>query len=434
MAIAAILLQGCLGSGGNSAPAPTNVQVVAKDSRVVVTWDMSPGVEYWIFKAYGNGVTPKNCSVMPLCSTTVKVTSPTAIWGLYNKSALTAPYTPYSFSINGRTNGGPGGAGSPAVSALPRFAGETWSAGTLPAPTTSDIRGVTYGASGAKFVAVGTAGALYSGVVTTSAAATGLTGITWTAFTNPLPTTNLYGASYDAAHAKFLAVGAGGTVIAHVPSSSATAWTQLVDSKTSQDLYALANNGAGLTVATGAAGTIITSSDGAAWTAQTSGTANALNAVTYGYDSVNARYIFVAVGAAGTVIYSTDGVTWTPATASGTWPTLRGVTYGLAAGVFVAVGDGGTVLTSPDGITWTAQISTSIPTGTQLNAVTYSVGRRFIAVASDGNIYYNEYANLGVNWTAVTPKATTSPLYSVTTGGLYDYEVVGASGLNFYAD
>lgn len=421
-AVAAMFLQGCIGSGGNSAPAPTNVTATAKDAHAIIAWDMAPGVEYWLYSAAGSGVTPSNCSLMSLCTTSIKVTSPITVWGLYNG-------TQYSFSINGRTNGGPGGAGSPAVHATPRLSGTTWSAGATTVTGSSDLRGVAYGASGAKFVAAGTSGALYSGTVSTSTA--GLTGIIWTALTNPLPATDLYAVGYDAAHAKFLAVGAGGAVIAHTPSSS-TAWTQLA-SNTTNTLYAIANNGAGFNVATGAGGTIITSSNGVAWTVQTSGTTNALNAVTYGYDNTNARYVFVAVGAAGTILYSTDAITWTAAT-SGTSAVLKGVTYGLAASTFVAVGANGTVLTSPDAITWTAQAATTIPSGTQLNAVTYSASRRFIAVANDGNIYYNEYANAGVTWAAATPQAVASPLHAIATGALFDYATVGAGGTNLYAD
>jgi photosystem II stability/assembly factor-like uncharacterized protein len=98
--------------------------------------------------------------------------------------------------------------------------------------------------------------------------------------------------------------------------------------------------------------------------------------------------------------------------------------------VFVAVGASGTVLTSPDGITWTQQ--TSIPSAT-LNAVTYSSGRRFVAVAADGSVYYSEYTNAGVTWTQAVA-ATGIALNAVTPGGLYDYSAVGISGLNLYAD
>lgn len=417
-AAAAMFLQGCFGAGGGSSAAPpTNVVVAAKDSRVVVTWDMVPGVQYWVWKAAGTvGVTPQTCSSMPLCTTAVNVSSPATISGLVNGQA-------YSFTINGRISGGPGGQGSPAVSATPRLAGATWSTGT--ALGSNNLRGVAYGAM---FVAVGDGGASYSGTVNPS---TG--GITWTAL-NSGTTLNLNAVNYDSTHSKYLGVGAAGTLIALTPASSATAWAPLT-SVTSQPLYALANNGTGFTVATGANGTIITSGDGTSWAdhTSTSGTTRNLYGVAYGYDSTNARNVFVAVGAAGTVVYSVDGVTWSAAT-SATPNDLKSVTYGSAAGVFVAVGTNGTVLTSPNGITWTAQPSTTIPATTLLNSVTFSVGRRFVAVADDGNIFYSEYSSAGTIWTQVTPQPTSSPLYAITTGGLYDYSAVGSSGLNLYSD
>jgi hypothetical protein len=70
------------------------------------------------------------------------------------------------------------------------------------------------------------------------------------------------------------------------------------------------------------------------------------------------------------------------------------------------------------------------------------VGRRFVAVAEDGNIYYSEYYTSGttvgngaVTWSQVTPApVATHPLYAITNGGLYDFSAVGASGTNQYAD
>ena len=35
--------------GGDSAPAPTNVVALAGESSVTVSWDVVPGVEYWVF-------------------------------------------------------------------------------------------------------------------------------------------------------------------------------------------------------------------------------------------------------------------------------------------------------------------------------------------------------------------------------------------------
>jgi hypothetical protein len=437
-AVAAVYLQGCIGSGGNSASPPTDVHVVPKDSRVVVTWTMLPGVEYWIFKAAGDGVTPKNCSSMSLCTITLQATSPASIPALLND-----PYS-YSFSINARTNGGPGGAGSPAILVTPRLSGKTWNVGATTVTGTSELLGVTYGASGAKFVATGTSGALFSGILSWTSTGAGL--ITWTPMTNPLPSTlpstTFNAVNYDAVHAEFLAVGSSGSVIGHVPSSS-TVWTKQT-SYTPNELFALANNGAGFTVAVGAGGTIITSGDGSTWTPRTSGPPNALHGVAYGYDSTTPGYAFVAVGDAGTILYSKeDGADWTtpvtlsPSTAQNFKSVTFGAAYGSVAGVFVAVGAGGVVYTSSDGRNWTQQTATTIPATTQLNAVTYSASYaaagRFIAVGEDGNVYYNEYSNLGVNWTAA-PQVTTTPIRAVSTGALFDYMAVGTNGLNLYAD
>ncbi len=427
-AAATLSLTGCFGGGSSSAAPPTNVAVVAKDSRVVVTWDMQPGVQYWIWKAAAADVTPQTCSQLPLCTTLINVSSPATISGLTNG-------TLYSFSVNSRINGGPGGAGSPAVSATPRLAGATWSSGT--ALGSSALRGVTYGAM---FVAVGDGGQSYSGTLNSS-----INGITWTPLTN-VPST-LNAVNYDGAHAKYLSVGTNGTVMALTPATSSTIWTAQTPA-TPNTLYALANNGTGFTVAVGAGGTIITSGDGTSWTLQSSATAlttQPLYGVAYGLNSSTAQNVFVAVGAAGTVLHSVDGVTWAAGTVLPSTPNdLRGVTYSASNGAFLAVGANGTVLTSSDGANWTKVSATvQTPTGTSLgalasslNSVTFSAGRRFVAVSSDGNIFYSEYISAGATWIQVTPAVTanTNPLYAVATGGLFDYSAVGVSGLNFYAD
>lgn len=443
-AFAAIIMQGCIGTGGSSAPPPNNVVVVAKDSRAVVTWDTVPGVEYWLFRANGSGVTPENCSSMPLCLSDLNVTSPATVASLVND-------LPYSFSINGRTDGGPGGAGSLAVSGTPRKAGATWNAPvTAVIPGTTVLRGVAYGASGTKFVAAGEGGALYSGVVNTNAAATGLTEIVWTALTNPLSATNFNAVNYDVARAKFVAVGAGGKVIANVPSVDAV-WTEHT-SGTNEHLHAVANNGAGVSIAAGDHGKIIYNADGGAlWTVATAvpsaATAISLYGAAYG-NSTLAQNVFVAVGASRTLLYSTDsGVNWLAGTCSCTGtPDLKAVTYGglNASGnsIFVAVGAGGTVLTSENGINWTQLTTTGILSTSNLTSITYSTGRRFVAVADDGNVYYSDYYNTGtttgngaVTWTQVTPSpVSASPLHAVATGGLFDYLTVGAGGVNLYAD
>ena len=149
---------------------------------------------------------------------------------------------------------------------------------------------------------------------------------------------------------------------------------------------------------------------GQLWTSQTSGTANALNAVAFG------GALFVAVGNAGTILTSPDGIAWTPQS-SGTAEHLRGVTHN--GSLFCAVGDAGTILTSPDGIAWTPQSS---GTANALYAVAFG-GGLFIAVGASGTILTSA---AGVAWTPQS-SGTAVTLYGVThASGLY--VAVGASG------
>ncbi len=455
-AVAAMFLLGCIGSGGNSAPAPTNVAALAKDTRVVLTWDSSSGIVYWLFKAAGAGVTPSNCSKISLCTTTINATAPMSVWGLYNGLL-------YSFSINSRQSGGPGGAGSPAVEATPSIAGQLWEPAYGVTAGTADLRGLAYGASGTKFVAAGLGGALYSGAVatvssvTTPARAMGSSYIGWTSLAANLPAavsaTDFQAVHYDAYRSSFYSIGAGGVVISNAPASTAAWAGGQISAANGKTLYAMAGNGAGFLVAVGAGGTIITSSDGTTWADHTfsfaPGAQKDLYSVTYGYDTTNAAYRFVAVGAAGTVLWSSDGVTWNDVTsASATTANLKGVTVGgydatTGYALFTAVGESGTVITSLTGLTWASQATTSnIPATSNLNSVVFYGTRRFMAAASDGNIYYSEYTVPATGMVWVAAKAVTtgsapvavSPLYAVATGALYDYAAVGAGGENWYAD
>jgi len=95
-------------------------------------------------------------------------------------------------------------------------------------------------------------------------------------------------------------------------------------------------------------GAIITSTDAVTWVGQTSGTNNALLAITRN------NSLLAAVGAKGTILTSTDGQTWTIAI-SGTKYTLSSISWNGA--VFVAVGEAGTIVTSVDGTNWTTQTS-----------------------------------------------------------------------------
>ena len=150
--------------------------------------------------------------------------------------------------------------------------------------------------------------------------------------------------------------------------------------------------GAGLHVAVGADGTILTSPDGVTWNRRDSGTTATLNAITWGGGQ------FVAVGS-GTILTSPDGVTWTPRD-SGT--ALKGISWG--GGQFVVAGSRGTILTSLDGVTWTKRDS---GTTADLTAITWS-GSQFVAVG--GTVLTSPD---GVTWTVITA----ARLIGITWGG-----------------
>jgi hypothetical protein len=334
----------------------------------------------------------------------LKASSPYVLTGLINDLS-------YSFSVNGRTNGGPGGPGASPIVVTPRLAGSLWTVG---APVTggTNLRGLTYGATAVTastasintFVAAGTGGAVYSsldGNSWSSAIATG--------------GRNINAAAY---FGTFKLVGDGGLVLL---SADAATWTTQT-SGTTQNLYAIASNYLNLNVAVGANGTIITSLDGVTWTPATnSATSRDLYAVNY--SPLNGG-IWLAVGAGGTMVQSTDGLTWQNVTTN-TLADLRGITYGITsvltgAAAITVVGASGTVLTSADGTSWTGQV---LPGARTLNAVTF--GTQFVAVGAGGTIFVSSDA---VNWTP-TPTATVQDLYAIARGTL-SYSAVGVAGSN----
>jgi photosystem II stability/assembly factor-like uncharacterized protein len=423
--VASILSSGC-GSGGSPAPAPTGVNVVAGDTQAIVSWTATPGVEYWIFSAVGSGITPQNCSFMLNCKVQVAA-SPAVVSGLTNGNQ-------YSFTVNGRTNSGPGGPGSPAVQATPRPAGTLWN--SQPAIGTADLHGITYGEA---FVAVGVGGALFSSS----------DGVTWTPAVNPVPANNLNAVTYYGG--AYIAVGNAGVILR---STDGKNWKQQAIGVTTNDLYAITNNGgqAGF-VAVGANGTILASADGTIWSAKTSGTTNTLYGITYGVIAGSGEY--VAAGAAdtttgaGTLLYSANAAAWTPVPALPGYD-LKGVAYGdpkLAYGFntpgttsslpplpppsFVAVGANGTLVSSTDGKNWT---SGSLPAANLVTAVTYA--HQFVAVDDVGNVFTSPD---GTNWGVGPVQNLATPLYAVTHvqftkgqyRGQYGLDCVGASGADF---
>ncbi|HZQ59907.1 MAG TPA: hypothetical protein VFC24_01080 [Casimicrobiaceae bacterium] len=375
-----VLLSGC--GGGSSASPPTEISATPGDAQVTITWNAESGVDYWIFYAPDPTIGPSNFVNVANAKVLRNASSPQVIAGLTN--GLT-----YYFSINGRTNNGPGGSASPTVSATPRLAGAVWTVNTP--LTSSNLNGLAFGAVG--FVAVGAGGQMFSS----------LDGRTWVTQTSGV-TSDLN--AIVSVNGVYVGVGNNGIT---VRSTDGVTWTNAVASPNT--LYAMAREGSSY-VAVGAAGTVVTSSSsGNDWAAQNSGTSVNLRGIAFNGS------VFVAVGDNGTVLSSSDLVTWTPQV-SGVTATLRSIAFGLTR--FVAVGDGGTIITSTDGVTWTVDTD---PTTDTLNSVV--AGSQFIAAGVNGRILTSPD---GVNW-SVAASNTTATLFGLAWSGSA-YAAVGAAGTN----
>lgn len=389
------LLAACGGSSGSSADAPPDFKVVAGDGSVTISWTAEPEVVYWIFYGPGSNITTTNWSTTG-GRVIAGATSPQVITGLINDST-------YSFTINGRKNGGPGGSGAPTQVAVPRLSGANWA---VNAPLgTATLRGISSGAtvSGFAKLSVGDGGALYANIASGAA----------TQPTNPASPLDINGACY--ATAGFVTVGANGSSLY---SADAIAFTSNT-TNTAATLNGCTSNGIGAYVAVGNGGALITATDGKTWAAQNTGTTADLLAAAYG------NGLYVAVGKGGTIITSTDGATW-KTVASGTTADLRGVAVGILNALttpsyfYVAVGANGALVTSADGATWTSQAPISTR---DLEDVIF--GGQFVAVGAGGTILTSPD---GLAWTARTSN-TANDLFGVTRT-LTGYSIVGAQGTN----
>src|SRR5439155_14237810 len=141
-------------------------------------------------------------------------------------------------------------------------------------------------------------------------------------------------------------------------------------------------SGATIYVAVGDGGTIFRSTDNlVTWIP-----AAARNTTSHLYNVSFPDGTFVATGASGTLLTSTDASTWTPQI-SNTPNALRGATFGTgSAGTssYVAVGDSGTIVTSTDGTTWSLAPP---PLSQDLRAIHF--GSRFVAVGRRGAVVYS---------------------------------------------
>jgi uncharacterized repeat protein (TIGR01451 family) len=218
-------------------------------------------------------------------------------------------------------------------------------------------------------------------------------------------TNTLFSLTY--ALSQYVAVGASGTVIT---SSNLVAWTAQ-NSATTNNLFAVVY-GNGTLVSVGSAGTVVTSTNGVNWVLRNAGSSHDLMGVTFG------NGIFVAAGAGGTTLTSPDGVNWTPQTYDN--PTLEAVAF--ANNLFVAVGTGGSIWTSSNGTNWLAR---NFVTTNTLNSVSYGNGI-YVAVGTEGLILTS---STGTNWTtapANTLETFTTVLYFKNT-----FFAIGAVGENF---
>lgn len=361
----ALIVSGCGGGAGSSAAPPTGFTVTPGNGQVVITWQGSAGVDYWLmYAATASAIDMKNPPAGRVWVTSLS--SPYVVSGLTNGVS-------YAFAMNGRSSGGPGGAQTASQSAIPHAAGRNWTAGTGAA---GSLNGLTYGTSGADnlayLVAVGDTGAIYKAADGVSQS---IAGYTWNAVTTG-PVLDFKAATYG--YSRYVAVGSGSSN--NITSSTdLSTWTP-----------------ATYTAGTSAAGLNAVASNGAT---------------------------LVAVGNSGTIFYSTNALNWTAASVPGTVTSnLLGVAYSSANGLWVAVGAGGAVLTSSDaGVSWSAV--TSPAGGNALNSVAVTSGNVFVAVGAGGVVVRSTD---GANWALQTPGPATT-LYAVSTDST-QFIAVGAGG------
>lgn len=480
--LAAICLCGLLaacGGGGRPADPPTDLVVEPGDGQVTLSWTMTPGVDYWAaFKEGDSASTSDGASQWartPLGlqnAGKANLISP-AVVATYAQCAPTAAIGPlrndqrYTFAMNARIDGGPGGADT-TQSATPRLGGGQWISQPIATGAAPTMRAVTYGVynnTSAKlitpyYLGVGDNNAIYTGALTTSPTGAGGSDIylTWAAIDwaaikanlNQTADVDFKAAVFSNNRQRFVIAGSGGMVYS---SQDLNTWSVgNANTLSTQTINAMATDGTTI-VAVGNGGTIWRSSDAVSWALSTSGTTENLNSVTR-----NANGLWVAVGNTGTLLTSTDATTWT-AVNTGTTANLHGVTAArmlvdnptcspptTAVYRYVAVGSGGTVLTGTAAgtvlPTWSL-VSAKPDTGPDLRAVVsrnqqvyypnqvVQPARQMLALGADGTVWTSTD---GVTWTQQTTNLASTGL---TFSGLSYlqglYLGLGHAGIIYYA-
>jgi hypothetical protein len=470
-----VLLAACGGKGQSASP-PTDLTVQSNgDTQVTLNWTAQPGVQYWVLCAPGDVIDSKSWA------STVggnAYSSSRDGAGIYNGDTslagqlVTPPFNvtglrndvKYAFTVNARTNGGPGGLGATPVTQTPRLAGQNWaSLGALPNGPT--IRSLTYGAVASPlnsayaaylFVAVGDGGALYTSADNQK---------TWVSRSLPAAAAGVQLNDVTYAYGRFVAVGNSGTI---VYSTDGVTWTASTVNSTASlgniNLKSLTFSGATL-MAVGQGGTVLTSGDGITWTAQNTNITQNLNAVAFSSGwtttiptSVTVAAFWVAVGDGGSVYSSVDGVTWTAMntgleSVTGAWrgvSILKDQTSTLDCGLgspavtsistsyFIAlVGDDGKVATAGPTLTWSLNTLDGAP---RLNRVISPSGQ-FLAVGDGGAVYtgnLNADASL-VSWSKRN-SGSSSNLYGLIRYGKdagltysNSYLAYGQAGVSLYS-
>jgi len=419
--VSLVALAGCHRQADAPSEAPTGLNVEEGDGQVTVSWDQQPGLTYWIFFQAGGTVT----AAAPGVPLIFDAQSPRIVFPLTNA-------TQYAFVMNATNHDSKAGPSTPVALAVPRLAGAKWTSGA--ALGAQNLNGVAYGPTTKKIVAVGNSvpgtpptPTIFAGDFNyTSANPPGVTA--WTP-----PTSIPIGFQSDLSAitfsgSVFVALGTDGSILTSPDGNTWTAATSVPSGGMNSIALGSVSN-ATIYVAVGDGGKIFTSAGNlVTWTTVS----------TTGSDLYNVSFLngtFVATGANGTLLTSSDASIWTLVQNLPTSSALRGATYGTgsAAGAsaqYVVVGDSGTIVTSTNLTDWS--LITPPPLPQDLRAIRF--GTRFVAVGQEvvvgqgGAVAYSDDA---INWSLSSfPPGSPAPDLASIIFTPAMYLAVGASGAN----